>query len=364
MWFSLFRKRNRCIMVMYFRRNEGYAMAVTVNPVGNITVNWTERVQDEADNIMDSLQGKMLYHDIGYHETIICVDDEQISCIEKIYPPLTDRELLNAIKMEAEYTADRDAMWCYEKIGDTTKIRILDWEKLKGIVQSISGTGIISGIVALPQLGKLEQVEVDWGEMEEEIVTQDRPWKRLLQAIWCYLDGRYCTFGKISSWLYKWNWLGAGIVFFCLNFLIAMVIAIGGMLYHQSYQDQITDKNNQLLLMENTENIKETTGSAQREIKMRANIMASLRDRGMGFSSYGFLVELSSISSDGVVLTEVSATADKQIILKGRAKDMTSLLRYSEHIGDFGGLLKEALVIKDSKWDENGDVEFTCQGKL
>ena len=46
---------------MFFRRNEGYAMAVTVNSAGNITVNWTERVQDETDNIMDSLQVKMLY---------------------------------------------------------------------------------------------------------------------------------------------------------------------------------------------------------------------------------------------------------------------------------------------------------------
>ena len=135
------------------------------------------------------------------------------------------------------------------------------------------------------------------------------------------------------------------------------------MVSHQNIQAQIKEQRQQLMLLDNMSSVKAETETMQADIRKRTAVMAELNGIGLGISGYGALVELSSIPSSGVVLSEVEAVAGNRITIKGKAADMTSLLKYAEKAGDFGGVAKESLIIEDSRRDENGDVEFICQGK-
>ena len=129
-WHGLPVKRERSITAVYFSANKGYAVSIIVDARDNMTVSWTERVTGEADDVIDRLQKQLLLHDMRYSEIVICLDDEVVNCIEQVFPPLNDRELDEAIRMEVEYTSGKDALWCCEHVESNMKIRTIAKEQL------------------------------------------------------------------------------------------------------------------------------------------------------------------------------------------------------------------------------------------
>ncbi|ORT99568.1 hypothetical protein D081_1718 [Anaerovibrio sp. JC8] len=327
---------------------------------GTVSVLWAEALEGEERAIHDRLVGRLLSRSEGSNEVIFCIGDDRLIMQTRELPGLTDREAEQSVMLEMEYSGE-ECQWAHKYHDGVLTLKKLPLGDYGDLVEAYRGELTISGVMAVEypedtiDISDGEMPEVEWrtpvtGQLQGEYMA-------LLYTASSYIRRRGCCFERVPDLFYRWNWLRIGALLLLVNVFVSLSIGIGGFLKCQEIDGKIHEYKQQLALLESVRDMKKDAEDMTGEIRSRARILASVRDKGTGLSGYAFMVKLSSAAGGGVTLTEARVEADKQIMLKGRAGNVGELVKY---INGFGG----EISIEKTQQGEKGDVEFVCRGQL
>ena len=327
---------------------------------GSIALIWIDSLKDAGEELHDKLIGRLMLQQQKDSEVIFCIDDDRVITTEREMPGVTLKEIGQAIGLEMEYSGE-NCKWAYRYQDDVVTLKKISLDDYKLLVDDYRDELFIAGVMAMDYHEKIagsfsqEPFDMDWGSISQGQITDVV--RGLIFTACDYIRERGYCFERIPNSFFNWHWLRVGILLFLVNLCVSLIIGGTAFWEGQELKEKIHGYKQQMALLENVNDIKRETESRAEAIRGKANILNSLRNKGMDLSGYAIMVYLSNGSGEGVILSEAKVDKDKQLILKGRADNMGMLVKYINKPG-------KGLSIEKTQQGEQGDVEFICKGQL
>ena len=337
---NIFQKDYRDIVAVYPHENDIYMAGLGSYRDGRIALMWTDTLPDNGEGFRDRLLGRLMIQQRRNSEIIFCIDDDRVITTEREMPGVTSEEVEQAIRLEMEYSGE-DCKWTYKYQDDVVTLKKISGDDYNKVVELYREDLLISGVMVLEHCG----------------TTGDPINDDLICTVSAYIEGEGYCFERLPNRLFNRDWFKIGSLFFLANICVSLMIVGGAFFECQELNEKIHGYKQQMALLENVNDMKKETESMTGEIKDKAKILNSLRNKGMGISGYAIMVDLCHVPREGVILTEARVDKDKQMILKGRADNVGDLIKYTGQLG-------HELSIDKTQQGEQGNVEFICKGQL
>lgn len=327
---------------------------------GRIAIIWVDSLPEVGEGLHDRFLGRLMIQQHKHSEVIFCVDDDRVITTEREMPGLSLKEVEQAIRLEMEYSGE-NCKWAYRYQDDMVTLKKISLDEYKILVDDYRGDVFIAGVMAMDYYeefagsGSDELFDMAWGGISQEQITEVV--RGLIFTACDYIRKRGFCFERFPNSFFNWDWLRAGILFFVVNICASLIIGCGAFWEGQELNEKIHGYKQQMALLENVNDMKKETEGMTEVISRKAQILNSLRSKGMGLSGYAIMVYLSQTSGEGVILSEAKVDNDKQLILKGRADNMGMVVKYISKVG-------KNLSIEKTQQGEDCDVEFICKGQL
>ena len=327
---------------------------------GSIALMWIDSLPAAGEELHDRLLGRLMLQQQKNSEVIFCIDDDRVITTEREMPDVTLKEITQAIGLEMEY-AGENCKWAYRYQEDMVTVKRISLEDYKILVDDYRDELFIAGVMAMDYHEEFagsysgELFDMDWGSISQGQITEGA--RELIFTACDYIREKGYCFERVPNSFFNWHWLRVGILFFLVNICVSLIIGGTSFWEGQALNEKIHGYKQQMALLENVNEMKKETEGMSETIRGKANILNSLRNKGMELSGYAIMVYLSNGSENGIILSEAKVDKDKQLILKGRANNMGMLVKYINKLG-------KSLSIEKTQQGEQGDVEFICKGQL
>lgn len=354
---NIFRKKYRDIVAMSVYDNRAYMAGLRQNRAGEISLLWIESAAGEEGELQDKILGRLLQHNAGGVPVVLCIHSEELLTGTRELPGLSEKEVKQAIRLEMDYSGN-SGLWTYQYTDGTATLKQLPMEAFNRLVGAYQGELFILGIMGM-ETGAGQDYP-DWSDMGWKGSPPEAGYQELQQLIGTatdYLRGSGYVFAAAPPQLLAWDWLKICGAFLLLNIFAAAVIGLGGLWQCRELAGELHGCQQQAALLSDVSQKKQEAEEMKGQIRERSGILASLHNKGLGWSAYGLMVKFSGVPQGGVTFSELTVNDHKQLVIKGGAESLGALVKYNSTAG-------LDMAIEQSEEKEQGNVEFTCKGQL
>ena len=354
---SIFRKKYRDIVALSVYDNRAYMAGLRQNREGVISLQWLESASGEEGELHDQILSRLLHQNAGGLPVLLCINNEELITSTRELPGLSGQEVRQAIRLEMDYSGN-SGLWTYQYTDGTATLKQLPMETFNRLVAAYQGELFILGIMGMEAVPEGEYPA--WSELGWQAGPPEEGQQELQQLIYTateYLEGRGYVFEAAPPQLLAWDWLKICGAVLLLNIFVAAFIGLGGLWQWRELAGELHGYKQQGALLSDVRQKKQEAEEMKGQIRERSGILASLHNKGLGWSAYGLMVKFSGIPLEGVTFSELTINDHKQLVIKGQAESFGALVRYNSTAG-------LDMAIEQSEEKEQGNVEFTCKGQL